>query len=238
MKFLKFSFVIILINSCANIVSLTGGKDDTQVPVLIKKNYDSIHFNQKKIELKFNEYVTLNQPEKNITLQPSHSTLKFKTLQKSVIIELDSQLKNNTTYVLTIDKGIQDNNANNPFSFTSVFSTGGQLDTGIIKVKLLNDLEQIKNIKIALTNSSGIDSFKSFKPDYIYSMTNNQIAFNGLSNKLYNIWSFYDDDNNNIPDVYKPIDFRLNALIDSNYILMLKEWKKPLYIKNLILDKN
>ena len=237
MKFFKFSLILILLNSCANIVYLTGGKDDTEIPILIKKNFDSINFNQKKIELKFNEYVTLNQPEKNITLQPSHSTLKFKTIQKSIIIELDSELRKNTTYVLNIENGIQDNNANNPFSYSTVFSTGNTIDTGLINVNILNDINQLKNIKIALSNNDGLDSFKTFKADYIYPVKSNQIRFKGLSDKKYNIWLFSDDDNNNIPDVYKPIDFRLNALIDSNYTLLLKEWKKPLYIKNLKIDK-
>lgn len=238
MKFLKFSLIIILLNSCANSIVLTGGKDDTEAPILLKKNYDSQNFNQKKIELKFNEYVTLNQPEKNITLQPAHSTLKFKIIQKSVIIELDSLLKNNTTYVLTIDKGIQDNNANNSFTYTSVFSTGKSLDTGEIKINLKDDVSQYKNIKIALTKSNGLDSFKTFKADYIFPVKNNQIDFKGLSKTSYNIYLFTDDDNNNIPDVFKPIDFYLNALIDSNYTLSLKEWKKPLYIKKISTSNN
>jgi hypothetical protein len=81
-KFLKFSLLfaflglgisLILLQSCAQMASPPGGKKDTLAPVVttsIPLN-KSKNFKGKKIELNFNEYVTVKSLNQELLITPS-----------------------------------------------------------------------------------------------------------------------------------------------------------------------
>lgn len=234
MKYSIYLFLILLY-SCATVGNLGGGPVDETPPVLLDTSIQDLNFNSKEIVLEFDEYITLNNATKNIFILPRHSTLKSKVSGKKLIIHFDSTLHQNTTYNLVIDKGLQDYNANNTYSFQTTFSTGPYKDTNYIKVNIPG-FSLYKSLKIGLTESQSIDSFKFFKSDYIYEVNKETYKFGGLNAKKRHIWLFTDEDNNNVPDINKPIDFILNAEVDSTYKLNPTEWMKPFTILKVKQD--
>lgn len=234
---MKYSiyFILILLYSCATVGNLGGGPVDEKPPILLDTSIKDLNFNSKEIVLEFDEYITLNNATKNIFILPRHSTLKSKISGKKLIIHFDSTLYENTTYNLVIDKGIQDYNANNTYSFQTTFSTGPYKDTNTITVKIPG-FSLYKSLKIGLTETQNIDSFKTFKSDYIYEVNKELYVFGGLNAKKRHIWLFTDEDDNNIPDINKPIDFILNAEVDSIYNLNPNIWMKPFTILKIKQD--
>ncbi len=235
MRKLLFILIAVFLYSCANIGTLGGGKVDEQPPKITNSNVSKTNFNSRKIILDFDEYIAPNNPEANITLQPRHSKLKFLFSRKRVVITLDSALKENTTYNLVIDKGITDNNANNPFSQTITFSTGNTVDSGTITVSI-KAYKDLKNLKIALSLNDGSDSFKNFKTDYIFDVNKDVIKFNGLNDTRYNLWLYTDANLDQKPDWYKPINFIKMPERDSTYEIEPKTWNEPFIIKKAISD--
>ena len=77
MKSTKLLFILFIIESCANMVIPTGGKKDEAIPIIKSNNLTPINFNEKIITLTFDEYIVLNEPNKNISIQPKHTTFNL-----------------------------------------------------------------------------------------------------------------------------------------------------------------
>ena len=110
MKYLSIISISLLLLSCANIGTLGGGPVDDKPPVLLKSNLTKLNFNSKTIVLEFDEFINVENVERNIIIVPKQSNYKVKSNNKKVLIELDSFPKNNITYNLIINGGILDNN--------------------------------------------------------------------------------------------------------------------------------
>ena len=223
MKSTKLLFILFIIESCANMVIPTGGKKDEAIPIIKSNNLTPINFNEKIIKLTFDEYIVLNEPNKNISIQPKHTTFKTELIGKSLLIKFDSALRQNTTYSFYIDKGIQDINEGNNFSYKYTFSTGNFRDTNYIEYSIEN-IGQLKDIKIGLNNTY-VDSLPKIKFYYIYNIQGNQIKIDGLKNMPYNVWLFTDKNNDQIPDEYKPIYYDTSE-INTNQNIVLNNWIK------------
>ena len=223
MKNIKILIILFILESCANMVIPNGGKKDQSIPVIKYSNLTPLNFTQKTIKITFDEYIALNEPNKNISIQPNHTTFKTELIGKSLLIKLDSTLHQNTTYSLSIDKGIQDVNEGNNFSYKYTFSTGNFRDTNYVQYSIEN-LNQLKDLKIGLNNTY-IDSLPKIKFDYLYNIQNNQVRIDGLKNIPYNVWVFTDKNNDLIPDEYKPIYYDTSE-INSVKNIQLNNWIK------------
>lgn len=221
MKNTKLFFIFFILESCANMVIPNGGKKDEAIPIIKSNNLTPVNFNDKIIKLTFNEYILLNEPSKNITIQPKHTTFKTELIGKSLVIKFDSALHMNTTYSFYIDKGIQDVNEGNNFSYKYTFSTGNFRDTNYIEYTIEN-IDQLKDLKIGLNNNY-VDSLPKIKYDYVYNIQGNKIRIDGLKNIPYNAWLFTDKNNDLIPDEYKPIYYDTTK-INSSQNIALNNW--------------
>ncbi len=251
MKKFIILFAAILIHSCASIGNLSGGKKDELSPNIVKTNLHRNNFNEKRIILKFDEYIQLNEPSKNINIYPKHTTIKSEVIGKSLVITLDSGLQNNTTYELNINKGIKDNNEGILFNFNYLFSTGKDIDSGKIKFSYKN-LAEYKNIHINLYSTQP-DSFNFNKIEYQLKLTNDgENTIQGLkTNELYNYYIFAEDEKqhkillNSIynfdtisegQEIIVPhqliIDTTTKTNLDSNYIIYKKSDFNPLIFKD------
>ncbi len=126
-------FLSVLGSGCAQIGMPTGGPRDSTPPVLLNATppNGTIHFTGNRIVLTFDEYVHLQDLQKDLLISPEpklppNVTSKLKT----VSIKIRDTLQPNTTYSFQLGDAIQDINENNPLhDFTYVFSTGSYIDS-------------------------------------------------------------------------------------------------------------
>lgn len=120
-------------SGCAQIGMPTGGPRDSLPPVLLKANppNGTIHFTGNRIVFTFDEYVHLQDLQRNLLVAPTPTiipNINFKL--KTVSIKIRDTLQPNTTYSFQLGNAIQDINENNPVrGFTYVFSTGDYIDS-------------------------------------------------------------------------------------------------------------
>lgn len=228
-------FLLFSIYSCASISPLGGGKADESAPILLSSNIKETNFNNNTIELVFDEYIEIDNPSENIKIFPQHTTFKTSVSKRKVIIKLDSNLRQNTSYVLSIKKGIKDVHAGNGFNYKKVFSTGGSVDTSFLKINVKN-YRKYKNIKIALLEELPKDSLRSINKNYSYTVTSEINEFFALKNKNYNIWIFTDANSDNKPDWFQPINFINQIHTDTMYEIELCEWNSDFKIKQILSD--
>ncbi len=235
MRYYLVVIFLLVLNSCANIGTLTGGEEDKTPPKPLRDNISKTNFNSKVIEIEFDEYIEINNAAENIKLFPEHSTLSTSISKKKLIIKLDSSLKQNTTYTLQINNGVKDVNAGNLYSKNYSFSTGNILDSGILSINILN-YKTFKNLKIAILSELPADSLRQFKSNYSYVVKSGLNQFYGLKNTKYNIYAFTDNNSDNKPDWYQPINFILDASIDTTYNLEINEWNNEFRITSIVTD--
>jgi hypothetical protein len=127
--------VFLLLFSCANPMTPTGGERDTTPPKIKTTSpaNKSTYCKPEKITVEFDEYFILDNPSQNITISPPiEGDLKYVSKGKSLLIKFpkDSALLENTTYTIRFGAAIKDNNEGNvQDSFSYVFSTGRYLDS-------------------------------------------------------------------------------------------------------------
>lgn len=127
---------IVLLLGCARRGRPTGGERDKDAPIMItaSPDHESTRFNTKKIRINFNEYIKLNDINKQLVISPP---MKYEpiitpvgTASKFINIKILDTLKENTTYTFNFGNSVEDNNEGNPLEqFKYVFSTGDYIDS-------------------------------------------------------------------------------------------------------------
>lgn len=131
--FLLGVFMIWALADCASMRAPTGGPKDIYGPVVLEsdpQNYMT-HFEADKIILKFDEFVTVSDVAQEVFISPPFQrTPQIKTRGKSVIIDIDEELLDSTTYSIFFGKSIKDITEGNPIeNYNFVFSTGNKIDS-------------------------------------------------------------------------------------------------------------
>ncbi len=124
---------LMLTNSCARMSSPSGGPKDTEPPIPVKSkplNY-STQFKGEKIIIQFNEFVSLKNVRQELMVSPPLPEKPVVKQQgKNLIIKINNQLKDSTTYNFNFYNAITDLNENNPLpNFQFEFSTGDVFDS-------------------------------------------------------------------------------------------------------------
>jgi len=163
-------FALLLFSACAVVENPTGGPADTSPPVIVQKTPgdSTTHFKSKNIQLVFNEFITLQNPEKQILLNPFSPKLNIKLQRKKLLLTLPDSLLPNTTYSISFLQAIKDITEGNTIPlYRYVFSTGNTLDSCKIRVKVLDPLttEPQKNVWVGLY--SNLADFEKKHPDYL-----------------------------------------------------------------------
>ena len=126
-------FMILSSPGCASIVPPTGGPRDSLPPVIVHLDpRDSGRlFNEKKITITFNEFIQLDEVQKNLIVSPTPKVNPIVNVKlKNVIVTIKDTLEPNTTYSLDFGNSIKDLNEGNVFrNFRYIFSTGTTIDT-------------------------------------------------------------------------------------------------------------
>jgi uncharacterized protein (DUF2141 family) len=140
--------VLIILSSCAKRGNITGGLKDSIAPILkssFPKN-GSVNFNGKEIKLVFDEYVKLKNINKQLIISPpmkNQPEILPYNASKVITIKLKDTLIPNTTYSFNFGQSIEDNNEANPYpQFKYIFSTGANIDSLKLNVKVKDALEK------------------------------------------------------------------------------------------------
>lgn len=125
-------FIALLVVSCAQVGRITGGDKDNAAPkIIVDKSTENgqTNFEERQISLVFDEYFKLNNPAKTITIVPNDAIIKPSIIKKNLRLEIDGDLKPNTTYAIYFNRAIKDITEGNDSIFQFVFSTGPKIDS-------------------------------------------------------------------------------------------------------------
>lgn len=158
---LEIGGLLLFLASCARQGAPTGGPKDTTPPrvdsTASTPNY-ATRFQEKKIQLRFDEWVTLSEVATQVVVSPPLRTKRVPDITlkgKTVIVEIPEgdTLRPNTTYTINFGNAVKDLHEGNPAKdLRFVFSTGDFLDSlsvsGIVTDAL--KLEPVENVAVML----------------------------------------------------------------------------------------
>jgi hypothetical protein len=142
-KYIPAAFIIAaLAYACASYGPLEGGKKDVDPPFIVESKplNGATHFNGKRIQITFNEFIQLKDLQKQFVVSPPMKKNPVVVNKpKDIIINFEEELKPDITYTLYFGNSIADFNEGNPFKkFDFVFSTGDHIDSLSVLGKALN----------------------------------------------------------------------------------------------------
>lgn len=219
--FLGLGISLVFLQSCAQMASPPGGKKDTLAPVVITSIplNKSKNFKGKKIELNFNEYITVKGLNQELLITPSISNYETRIRPTGLTLVLDSALKNNTTYTFNFRNAIEDvAERNKGKNIKLVFSTSNRIDSLKIegRVKHLQTNKKADNITVGLYPYNDTISIDKAKPYYfVRTDTSGVYSLENLAAGKYYMAAFEDANNNLIYNSAKEsVDFITEPFID------------------------
>jgi uncharacterized protein (DUF2141 family) len=219
--FLSLGIGLVFLQSCAQMASPPGGKKDTLAPVVttsIPLN-KSKNFKGKKIELNFNEYITVKSLNQELLITPSIGNYETRIRPTGLTLVLDSALKDNTTYTFNFRNAVEDvAERNKGKNIKLVFSTSNRIDSLKIegRVKHLQTNKKADNITVGLYPYNDTLSIDKAKPYYfVRTDTSGVYALENLAAGKYYMAAFEDANNNLIYNSAKEsVDFITEPFID------------------------
>lgn len=153
-----------------------GGPKDEAPPILLSMTPENESINSKPstIELTFNEYVKVENANKQIIVTPriNKQEMEVVTNKNRVIIKLNQELEDSTTYVFNFQKTIKDiTEGNAPENLRLVFSTGPDIDSlsfsGRVDYLFLQKEALMKEVYVGLYELSDTTDVLTAPPYYI-----------------------------------------------------------------------
>lgn len=209
----QFAILVVLFGllaGCANISAPTGGKKDITPPKLVRLSpADSLlNTRVKRLELYFDEYITLAEPSKEITISPilQFAPTAVATNKHVVVTIADTLLEDNTTYRVSFGSAVRDLHEGNPFTkYTYTFSTGGYFDSLSLEGSVLNaatGIPDTSGVLVVLYKATENDTavirkkpMYAVKPD-----RSGKFRFSGLPGRDFRLYAIRDDNYNMMYD--------------------------------------
>ena len=187
--------------SCANIGNPSGGPIDKTPPIFMRSNPtpNAVNVKDRKIEIFFDEIVTLKDPSTKIIVAPAQTEMpRMSALGRKVTVELVDSLLPNTTYTIDFSNSIQDNNEGNAIdNFAFAFSTGSVIDSMRVSGYVLDSrtLEPMQSVVVGLQSNLADSAFHKEKLQRV-ALTNDrgQFTIRNVSPGSYHIFALKDLD--------------------------------------------
>lgn len=196
-----------------------GGAKDSLAPVFTGSNLDSTRVNVptdlKELRLDFDEYITLKDVQRNLTISPPITLKKILPSMlgnRYILIQWEEPLLENTTYNFNFGNAISDLNENNVLSyFNFAFSTGpkleetyisGEVVDGMLRPRLAEETprEQKKEYVVGLYQEKDSINYRS-KPYYLSKADpDGYFELNYITPGTYRLLAFEDENQNSIYD--------------------------------------
>lgn len=239
---------VLILSSCAQIVNPTGGERDLTAPEILTaspKN-KSTNFSKSTIQIKFNEFIQLNNPSEQIIISPPlENKPEFINKGRLLEIKLKEGLLPNTTYTINFGNAVGDNKENNLVKdFVYVFSTGDVIDSNYLAGKIDNAFtnQPESGITVGLYHTEGFNDSTIIKSKPIYMSKTNEsglFSINNLPTDKFNIIAFKDENKNLKKEVNEAVAFlptAVNSADSNDRDLILKLFKPNLYKPGRVID--
>ena len=216
MRLAKYRIIILglssLLFSCAQLGTIDGGAKDITAPQIVQSTPQngSTNFNQNIIEIQFDEYFQLSNPQTTITIAPNHSRVKSTNSGKKIRVEFLDSLQSNTTYQLLFNGAIKDINEGNDSLMVFVFSTGSTLDSAYYQTIIIDAFtaQPVKKVFVGL-----FDTLTN-APKYLQKSNERGMAsFSFIKPGSYSVRAWEDFNSNGEYDSVERVAFRNEALI-------------------------
>lgn len=180
---------------CAQVGQISGGDKDEFAPRPIEGKTnppnESVYFQGNSFEMTFEEFIQLNNPQQTLFIVPNHVKPKASIHKKTLKVEWDEKLQDNTTYVVYMNGTVKDVTENNDSLLSYVFSTGNTIDslryTCTVRDAWTNDF--VKDATVGLFTSED-----SIKPYYFSKVNRFGLAqFDYLKAGTYSLKAFVDE---------------------------------------------
>lgn len=192
--------------ACANIGTVEGGpvdKDPPEVLSTVPEN-EGLFFDKNSFIIFFDEFLKPGSISNDITVSPPlKSKVKGSIRGKSIVVEWEDTLKENTTYVFQFGDGIKDLNEGNILkNYLYVFSTGDHIDSLTVtgKVRTVEDKSPLEDAIVGLYTWNGEknDSTPILEKPYYYTMSESSGSFTlrYLKEGEYRLVVFEDENGN------------------------------------------
>lgn len=194
MRFIYLIFILLLL-SCAQQTSLTGGEKDTLAPILmVDSNRSFVNMKEASINLKFNENIQFLKGKRALITNPPISEVVVTEEKNKIEINWEDTLNPNTTYSFLFLNSIADITEKNKIKeFNYVVSTGPKIDSGLLMGTIIKypEKEVFKDGLIRIVNS------KDKKYTYrTYTDKNGKYQLNNIKKGEYQLYCFQDENNN------------------------------------------
>ena len=254
--FFLYTILFFSVINCAKKASPTGGPKDTIPPVLISASpkLNTTFFDKEEVKFIFNEYVKLNEIDKQLIISPPLKIGGYKlhptmSASKKITLSILDTLLDNTTYTFNFGEGIEDYNEGNKMSFFSyTISTGAVIDSlnlkGMIKDAIEMEPDDFISLQLYPIDSSYNDStIYNKKPFYVTSTLDSTVfEFKNLKAGKYELIALKDFSNNyffnqNVDQIgflNSPITLPLDTIIELNIFKekTLFSWANPFFVND------
>jgi len=251
-----FFLLVLFYSGCANQLPPGGGAVD-KVPPEITELYPpsgTVNYKDNYFELSFSEFVDKRSVKDAIFISPSPGgelDLNWSWNAKSVKVTFPKELKQNTTYAVTIGTDLVDINAHNRMgsAYSFAFSTGPVIDKGEITGRVYADKPNgVMLFAYKLSDTAAIDP-GVLKPDYISQAGDSgYFKLKGLGPGSYRVFAIEDQYRDLLfqPEQDKygapPMDIILSEkdtlFPNLNFILTKYDTIKPRILSAVMTDKH
>lgn len=181
---------------CAQVKTLNGGPKDTYAPKIVAQTVSNgtTSFTGKSIELTFDEYFKLVNPAQTISIVPADAKISASYKKKKLSLNWQENLKENTTYIVTLNGTVKDLTEGNDSLMQIVFSTGNTIDSMHYSTRLIDadSPTPVKGLTVGLFTHPD-----SLQPLYFaQSGRNGDVQFQYVKDGTYYVRAFKDENRN------------------------------------------
>lgn len=222
------SALMLLVKSCANVGSPTGGNKDTTAPsvkTMFPEN-KTTNYSGRSVNIEYSEFIDASALDKEISIVPKVEAYEIEKGSKSIKIKFKKALEENTTYQIFFGKGVKDVNEGNICKLKSfVFSTGSKIDSlsCMGTTKYLLDQKNADCLVGLYQPKPNLDITKDL-PYYWLNSVAGKFEFNNLKEGNYEVYAFVDENNNKLYDKKESIAYlskSINTKTDKSVELLL-----------------
>ena len=175
-SFIALLFSFVLLESCATVIAPEGGPEDETPPQMDSlrstPNFQT-NFTKQRIELKFDEWLKLNDVFNQVVVSPPMDPSEYEVSLKGKTVRFDFKeeavLRENATYTINFGDAIQDLTQGNKASdLKFVFSTGDMIDSLEVKGTIRDAYtgEAIENALFMMYENLEDSVVRTIKPLY------------------------------------------------------------------------